>query len=173
MLGQPSPVPRVAGVYVWYFREVPGPIELSDCHVFDRMPMLYVGIAPKRPYQDGRRSKATLHQRVRYHSQGNAEGFHPTTDPRLFAQRGVGIVLRRVGSGRRRTFSAGEHALSDCLEGNVWTLSRTEPDFAPLDFSQRCVGTFSDDGGAIEGAWEINHDGTTWEKDFDLNYRKR
>ena len=59
------------------------------------------------------------------------------------------------------------------LDGNVWTLSRTEPDFAPLDFSQRYVGTFSDDGRAIEGAWEINHDGTTWEKDFDLNYRKR
>jgi hypothetical protein len=59
------------------------------------------------------------------------------------------------------------------LEGNVWTLSRTEPDFAPLDFSQRYVGNFSDDGRTIEGAWEINHDGTTWEKDFDLNYRKR
>ena len=59
------------------------------------------------------------------------------------------------------------------LEGNVWALSRTEPDFAPLDFAQRYVGTFSEDGRTIEGAWEINHDGTTWEKDFDLNYRKR
>ena len=59
------------------------------------------------------------------------------------------------------------------LEGNVWTLSRTEPDFSPLDFSQRYVGTFSDDGRTIEGTWEISHDGTTWEKDFDLTYRKR
>jgi hypothetical protein len=59
------------------------------------------------------------------------------------------------------------------LKDNVWTLSRTEPDFSPLDFSQRYVGTFSDDGRAIEGTWEISHDGTTWEKDFDLNYRRR
>jgi hypothetical protein len=59
------------------------------------------------------------------------------------------------------------------LEGNVWTLSRTEPDFSPLDFSQRYVGTFSDDGRTIEGTWEISHDGTTWEKDFDLTYRRR
>ena len=59
------------------------------------------------------------------------------------------------------------------LEGNVWTLSRTEPDFSPLDFSQRYVGTVSDDGRTIEGTWEISHDGTTWEKDFDLTYRKR
>jgi hypothetical protein len=59
------------------------------------------------------------------------------------------------------------------LEDNVWTLARTEPDFSPLDFSQRYVGTFSDDGRTIEGTWEISHDGTTWEKDFDLNYRRR
>jgi hypothetical protein len=59
------------------------------------------------------------------------------------------------------------------LEDNVWTVSRTEPDFSPLDFSQRYVGTFSDAGRTIEGTWEICHDGTTWEKDFDLNYRRR
>jgi hypothetical protein len=59
------------------------------------------------------------------------------------------------------------------LEENMWTLSRTKPDFSPLDFSQRYVGTFSDDGRTIEGAWEISQDGTTWEKDFDLNYRRR
>jgi hypothetical protein len=28
---------------------------------------------------------------------------------------------------------------------------------------------FSDDGGTITGAWELNH-GETWEKDFDPNY---
>jgi hypothetical protein len=59
------------------------------------------------------------------------------------------------------------------LEDDTWTLSRTEADFGPLDFAQRWVGTFSDDGRTIEGAWEIAHDGTTWEKDFDLTYRKR
>src|SRR5215213_7884985 len=59
------------------------------------------------------------------------------------------------------------------LAGNIWTLSRTGPDFSPFDFSQRYVGTFSDDGRTIEGAWEISHDNTTWEKDFDLTYRKR
>jgi hypothetical protein len=59
------------------------------------------------------------------------------------------------------------------LEGSTWTLSRTEADFAPLDFAQRWVGTFSDDGRTIEGSWEIAHDGAAWEKDFDLTYRKR
>ena len=58
------------------------------------------------------------------------------------------------------------------FENGVWKLWRDEPDFSPLDFSQRYIGTFSDDGRSIAGAWEINHDGKTWEHDFDLTYRK-
>ena len=58
------------------------------------------------------------------------------------------------------------------LEGGTWTLSRTTPDLSPLDFSQRYTGRFSDDGDRIEGAWEISDDGATWEKDFDLTYRR-
>jgi hypothetical protein len=54
----------------------------------------------------------------------------------------------------------------------LWTMSRTAPDFSPLDFSQRWSGRFSDDGNTIEGAWEISNDGETWEKDFDLTYRR-
>jgi hypothetical protein len=58
------------------------------------------------------------------------------------------------------------------IQDGVWKLWRDEPDFSPLDFSQRYTGTFSEDGRAIVGAWEICHDGRTWEKDFDLVYRR-
>lgn len=58
------------------------------------------------------------------------------------------------------------------FEDAVWTLWRDGPDFSPLDFSQRFTGTFSDDGQTIAGAWEICHDGKTWEHDFDLTYTK-
>jgi hypothetical protein len=54
----------------------------------------------------------------------------------------------------------------------VWTLERTKPDFSPLDFSQRYLGRFSEDQRTISGAWEICHDGSTWEHDFELNYTK-
>ncbi len=56
------------------------------------------------------------------------------------------------------------------LEDGVWTLGREAPDFSPLDFAQRFTGTFSDDGTTIVGRWEIAHDGSTWEHDFDLTY---
>jgi hypothetical protein len=52
----------------------------------------------------------------------------------------------------------------------IWKLWRDEPDFSPLDFAQRYTGTFSDDGTTIAGAWEICHDGKTWEHDFGLTY---
>jgi hypothetical protein len=58
------------------------------------------------------------------------------------------------------------------FEGGIWKLSREAPDFSPLDFSQRFTGTLSDDGRTIAGAWEIRHDGKSWELDFKLTYSK-
>ena len=55
---------------------------------------------------------------------------------------------------------------------DVPVLERTKPDFSPFDFSQRFTGTLSEDGNTIAGAWEICHDGKTWEHDFDLTYTK-
>ena len=53
------------------------------------------------------------------------------------------------------------------FDDGVWKLWRDSP-----DFSQRYTGSFSDDGKTISGAWEICHDGATWEHDFDLTYSK-
>ncbi len=39
-------------------------------------------------------------------------------------------------------------------------------------FAQRFTGTFSDDGNTITGRWEIAEDGTTFETDFDLVFRR-
>jgi hypothetical protein len=59
------------------------------------------------------------------------------------------------------------------LHGGVWTLLRTKPDFSPLDFAQRFVGTFSDDGDMIEARWETATDGgERWQLDFPLTYTR-
>src|SRR5262245_21741063 len=68
-------VPRVAGVYGWYFREVPARVPTAGCHVLDGRTLLYGGIAPKEPPNNGRApSMQTLWHRIRYHMQGNAHG---------------------------------------------------------------------------------------------------
>jgi hypothetical protein len=55
------------------------------------------------------------------------------------------------------------------LDDGVWTLWRDSPD----PFPQRFTGTFEDDGQTMSGRWEKAPDGTNWEIDFDLIYRKR
>jgi hypothetical protein len=60
------------------------------------------------------------------------------------------------------------------LAEDVWTLARTEPDFTPLHFAQRFVGTFSSDRNRIDARWEISSDGgTTWDLDFPLTFTRR
>ena len=39
-------------------------------------------------------------------------------------------------------------------------------------FSQRFTATISEDGNAIEGRWEAAKDGSNWETDFDLVFRR-
>jgi hypothetical protein len=58
------------------------------------------------------------------------------------------------------------------IDGGVWRLGRTKPDFSPFEFSQRFAGRFAGDGRRIDGTWEIAHDHKTWEKDFDLIYTR-
>ena len=48
----------------------------------------------------------------------------------------------------------------------TWELSRESP-----EFSQRFIGTFSEDGSTITGRWE-KLDGSNWELDFHLTYTK-
>lgn len=53
------------------------------------------------------------------------------------------------------------------LNEGVWRLWRDFP-----GFSQRFTGTFSDDGQTITSYWETSTDGSNWEFDFNLTYKK-
>lgn len=58
------------------------------------------------------------------------------------------------------------------LDHNAWTLWRDEADFSPLEFRQRYRAKISGDRQTIAGSWEVSHDGTTWQHDFDLRYQR-
>ena len=53
------------------------------------------------------------------------------------------------------------------LSDGVWKMWREAP-----GFSQRFIGTFSDDGRTIRSRWEKSGDGSNWEHDFNLTYTK-
>jgi hypothetical protein len=55
------------------------------------------------------------------------------------------------------------------LDQGTWRYWR---DASAPDFSQRFTGTFSDDGNSITGRGELSKDGSTWEDDLALDYRR-
>ena len=124
VLSRPSPVPKASGVYAWYFRSLPPIIPMTGCTSIGEFRLLYVGISPSAPPMNGKAvSKQRLSHRVRYHMRGNAEGSTLRFSLGCLLADQLGIQLRRVGSGNRLTFSAGELRLSEWMEENarvVW-----------------------------------------------------
>ncbi|MGW1130875.1 GIY-YIG nuclease family protein [Streptomyces griseoluteus] len=117
VLVRASPVPAVAGVYGWHFKQSPH-------QELDAGRLLYVGIAPR--YMANRTSTQNLRKRVRYHYRGNAAG----STLRLTLGCLLGLELRRVGSGKRMTFGkVGEPTLSQWMADNarVCWIEQNEP----------------------------------------------
>lgn len=114
VLGPPSPVPRAAGIYGWWFDELPdADIDISDCATRDGWALLYAGISPKAPPRNGRApSRQTLRSRIRTHYTGNAAGSTLRLTLGCLLSNRLSVDLRRYGSGSRRHFGAGERNLS-------------------------------------------------------------
>jgi hypothetical protein len=58
------------------------------------------------------------------------------------------------------------------FDGRTWTLERSMPDFSPLDFHQRFIGSVTDDGTTIDGEWQSSTDGQHWTRDLGLTYTR-
>src|SRR5262245_52496513 len=123
VLSRPSPVPKAPGVYAWYFRGL-DVVPSSSCVRCDDFRLLYTGISPSPPPRNGRAATTqSLHHRIRYHYMGNAEGSTLRLSLGCLLAAQLGIELRRVGSGKRLTFSNGEVRLSQWMADNarvVW-----------------------------------------------------
>jgi hypothetical protein len=116
-LASPSPVAVAGGVYGWWFNVPPAVMDTSGCHERDGYRLLYIGISPTRPPMNGRPpSKSGLRRRIQTHCAGNAEGSTLRKTLGCLLSEELGIELRRVGSGNRRTFVRGEQALSAWIE---------------------------------------------------------
>ena len=129
VLQRPCPVPPIPGVYGWYFKQLPSPIDTRGCVVLGDLTLLYVGISPKAPPRNERAgSRQTLRSRIRHHYRGNAEGSILRLTLGCLLSDRLGLQLRRVGSGTRMTFAAGEHRLSAWMAGNAFVTWAETPE---------------------------------------------
>lgn len=131
ILSDPSPIPRSAGVYAWYFREIPPEVPADGCLMSHGLTLLYIGISPRAPSRNGRHiSGQTLNRRIRDHMRGNAEASTLRLTLGCLLSTRLGIELRRVRSRAsahrdsdryRYTFTKpGEVTLNDWLERNAF-----------------------------------------------------
>jgi len=108
IVAKPCPVPTSPGTYGWYFRKLPGCVPVEGCITHEGFWLLYVGISP-RHQENAAPIRENLRTRIRYHLRGNAEGSTLRRTLGCLLQEELGIALRRVGSGKRLTFSTGEN----------------------------------------------------------------
>ena len=111
-LCRPSPIPTSPGVYAWYFDEVPPGVPVAA--VISAWATHCSMSASRRRRRRGRPKPSirTLRNRMRDHFSGNAEGSTLRLTLGCLLSEVLKIRLRRVGSGRRHTFTnVGEIAL--------------------------------------------------------------
>ena len=120
---EPGPVPSMPGVQGWWFRTVPGAIDVSGCEQRDGLTLLYVGISPTAPPKNGKPpSTQDLRKRIRYHFGGgkaDAEGSTLRKTLGVLLGDELGFKLRRIGTGDRRTFAGGEAILNQWMAENA------------------------------------------------------
>ena len=117
---RPCPVSAKAGVYAFYFKEIPGKIPVKDCIKFGHLILLYLGVSPAR-----KNSKQNLRTRIRSHYTGNASGSTLRLTLGCLLSHDLGIELRRTGKSGRLTFVNGEKKLSEWISKNAFVAWRT------------------------------------------------
>lgn len=128
VMNHPSPVPAVSGVYFWWFKDIPPNVPTEGCITREGFTLLYVGISPDKKGKPN--SRATLRTRIRTHYSGNAEGSTLRRTLGVLLAKESGFSLRRVGSGKRTTFThLGEQWLDRWmgLNARVYWLTNDEP----------------------------------------------
>ena len=130
VLSKDCPIPNLSGIYAWFFKKIPPSVPVSYCSKLDDLFLLYLGIAPKKPSREGKKSSQTLRSRIKFHYRGNVEGSTLRLSLGCLLSEELGIELRRVGSGKRMTFTkSGEEKLSRWMEENAFVswITHTEP----------------------------------------------
>ncbi len=124
ILAKPDLIPASRGIYAWFFRDIPGQVPVDGCHNRGGLTLLYIGISPKND-----RSRQNLRKRITYHYRGNAEGSTLRMTLGTLLANYSDFPLRRVGSGRRMTFThLGEQWLDAWMSDNAFVCWAEHPE---------------------------------------------
>ena len=114
-------MPAAAGVYGWYFREIPPGVPTRPCERRDGLTLLYVGISPSRA-----KSKGMLRKRIvtHYRPEG-ASTLRRTLGVLLEESLDLRLKLRPDG---RFNYGRTEEALSEWMSRNAYVVWAEHPE---------------------------------------------
>ncbi len=112
-------MPYTCSIYFCWFKSIPDNVPLEKCISFGGLSLLYIGISPDKKGKPA--SKANIRTRIKAHYQGNAEGSTLRRTLGVLLSDESNYPLRRVGSGRRFTFThSGEQWLDQWMQNNAF-----------------------------------------------------
>jgi hypothetical protein len=116
VLSKPCPIPQQRGLYAWFFKDIPPSVPVEGCITNGDNTLLYLGISPK-----DENSTQNLRKRIITHYRHNAEGSTLRLTLGTLLTKQSGLPLRRVGSGKRMTFThLGEQWLDIWMNENAF-----------------------------------------------------
>ena len=137
ILSNSCPVPEERGLYTWFFKNVPQKVPVEGCITKDGNTLLYAGISPKDD-----NSKQNLRKRIKTHYGGNASGSTLRLTLGILLTKQSGFPLRRVGSGKRMTFThIGEQWLDKWMDENAFVCWVEHP--APWEVEGKIIENIS------------------------------
>ena len=129
-------IPGRPGVYGWWIKPTLLRVPFAETRMFDGYHLLYVGIAPRAPTEDGRQSRSTLRRRITRDHLGKR--LSRSTLRRSLAkllQHELKLEIVRGADGRPSMSSEDERRLTEWLHANAalsfiedpepWVLERT------------------------------------------------
>jgi hypothetical protein len=120
IFSKPCPVPSKAGVYAWYFKEIPPLVPTEGCNTCQGLTLLYIGISPRGPSKSGKQSQQQLRSRIKTHFSRNAYGSTLRLTLGCLLKEKLGIRLHSTENSGRLTFGDGEQMLSLWMTDNAY-----------------------------------------------------
>ena len=130
VLNSPSPVPRLAGLYGWYFADPPPSVPLQDCIYSHGRWLLYVGICPAGPPPaNAEPTRRTLRERLRTHIRGRADASTLRLTLGCILIDELELTLSPRPTDKRLDFGTGEDLLTGWIapHGSVVWMTHSQP----------------------------------------------
>ena len=128
----PTPVPKVSGVYAWWFDTLPALVPTDGAFKIGEFLLRYIGIAPS-----GLSSKRTLRDRLRNHCQGPIAVSTLRRALAVLLQQDLSLHIVKLATGKLALEREGEKHLTSWMKDHARVCWAVVPN--PWEFEHKLI----------------------------------